>query len=235
MHIAGLTFVLRRSPRRKTLGLTVDRAGDLVIHAPDATAEEQIAQWVGTKLLWVHRKLAQKDALRQERRPLEFVSGENICYLGRGYRLRVVDGQKEPLEFDGEWFNLRRRDQADAVGHFRDWFVRAGTEWLEARVALIAPRTGGGEVRVRVGDLGFRWGSCGRSGALRFNWRLLQLPVHLVDYVVTHELVHRTERHHTRRFWQALERALPDCQTRRAELERDWHTYVAFEVTRTVA
>lgn len=230
LHIDGLTFALRRSPRRKTLGLTVDRGGELVVHAPDAMAQDQIAQWVGTRLLWVHRKLAQKEALRQERRPLEFVSGESICYLGRGYRLRVVDGQPEPLEFDGEWFNLRRSDQPSAAGHFRDWFIRAGTDWLQERVKRLSPKTGGGPVAIAVGDLGFRWGSCGKDGVLHLNWRLLQLPVHLIDYVVAHELVHRVERHHTQPFWQAFERAMPDCREREAELAREWHVYASFEV-----
>ena len=77
---------------------------------------------------------------------------------------------------------------------------------------------------------GFRWGSHGRKGVLNFNWRLLQLPVHLVDYVVAHELAHRVEGNHSEQFWETLERAMPDCRVREAELERDSHLYVGFEV-----
>ena len=54
--------------------------------------------------------------------------------------------------------------------------------------------------------------------------------MHLVDYVVAHELAHRIEAHHAPRFWQVLERAMPDRRNREAELERDSHLYVGFEV-----
>ena len=230
LHIADLDFEVRRSTRRKTYGLTVDRAGELVVHAPESAAEDQLRQWVGKKLLWVHRKLAEKQDIRPRRRPIEFVTGESVFHLGQSYRLRVEDTQAVPLDFDGEWFHLRRGNQAEAASHFRTWFIRTGADWLTARAKALLPRIGGGDVIVNVGDLGYRWGSCGKKGIMHFNWRLLQLPVHLIDYVVAHELVHRIEHNHTQRFWEMLERAMPDCRAREAELERDWHCYVAFDV-----
>ncbi|TDA69510.1 M48 family peptidase [Sulfuricurvum sp. IAE1] len=66
--------------------------------------------------------------------------------------------------------------------------------------------------------MGFRWGSCGKNSVLHFNWRLLQLPVFLVDYVVAHELVHLHERNHTPTFWQILGRVLPDWKERKDAL-----------------
>lgn len=230
LHIADLDFEVRRSPRRRTLSLTVDRAGELVVHAPESTGEEPLRRWIGSKLLWVHRKLAEKQNLQPRRRPVEFVTGESIFYLGRSYRLRLVECQSVPVEIDGEWFLLRRDDQAQAAAHFRRWFIQTGSRWLSARAEALLPRIGGEDVTVKVGDLGFRWGSCGRKGVVHLNWRLLQLPVHLIDYVVAHELVHRIERHHTPAFWKVLERAMPDCRAREVELEREWHFYVAFEV-----
>jgi len=230
LHIANLDFEVRRSPRRKTLGLTVDRAGELVVHAPESSGEDQLRQWIGKKLLWVHRKLAEKQDLRPRRQHLVFVTGESIFYLGQNYRLRVEDTQVVPLDFDGEWFHLRRANQAEAASHFKAWFIRTGAHWLAARAKALLPRIDGGDVTVNVGDLGYRWGSCSMKGVMHFNWRLLQLPVHLIDYVVAHELVHRVEHNHTPRFWGMLERAMPDCRARETELEHEWHFYVAFDV-----
>ncbi len=228
LHISELDFEVRRSARRKTLGLTVDRAGELVVHAPEAADEQQLRLWIGKKLLWVHKKLAEKEELRPRRRPLEFVTGESIFYLGQSYRLRIVDDQEQPLTFDGEWFILRRADQIAATAQFRKWFIQSGSDWLAGRVKVLLPKIGGVEAAVDVRDLGYRWGSCGKQGVLHFNWRVLQLPVHLADYVVAHELVHRIEHNHTPRFWKTLEHAMPDCRTRESELEREWHCYVAF-------
>jgi predicted metal-dependent hydrolase len=64
----------------------------------------------------------------------------------------------------------------------------------------------------------YRWGSCGRDGTIYLNWRVLQFPVRLVDYVLTHELCHLVEPSHNSEFQKALERALPDYEARKAEL-----------------
>ena len=218
LQIGGLTFEVRRSPRRRTLGLTVDRDGELVIHSPEATPPPELEKWARSKLLWVHRKLAIKEELAPKRRGPEFVSGESFSYLGRSYRLSIAAHQEEPLRFDGHRFYLRRDARTAASDLFRDWYVSVGKEWLEKRIRLLARKTGCSPTEVEVRDLGFRWGSCSRSGLVLLNWRLLQLPVRLADYVIVHELTHLIEPHHGPAFWRALDRALPDWRDRKEEL-----------------
>lgn len=227
LHIGDMDFEVRRSTRRKTLGLTVDRAGELVVHAPDGTTKADLERWVESKLLWVHRKLLLKEEQAGLSHQLEFISGEAISYLGRNYRLKVVDCQEQPLCFDGQWFLLRRRDRGGAVEHFRQWFVDTGTPWVQKRVKAWEPKTGTSPSRVIVEDLGYRWGSCGKNEVLYFNWRLLQLPVRLVDYVLVHEMIHLIERNHTEGFWRALERVLPDWRIRKDQIESDWSLHAA--------
>lgn len=213
--VDNLEFEVRRSPRRKTLGLTVDRAGELVVHAPETASETELHKWVEKKLLWVHQKLLRKEVHNAGVHKLETVSGESIAYLGQNYRLKIVKDQATPLQFDGQWFLLREGDRFDAPRHFQTWYQNAGTEWLTERVLFWEPKVGKAASKIVVGDLGFRWGSCGKNSVLYFNWRLLQLPVFLVDYVVVHELVHLHERNHTPTFWQILGRALPDWKERK--------------------
>jgi predicted metal-dependent hydrolase len=218
LQIDELTFEVRRSERRRTLGLTVDRGGELVVHAPRAITPLELEKWIGNKLLWVHRKLAVKEELAPKRRGPVYVSGESFAYLGRSYRLAIVSQQEEPLRFDGRRFYLQRDARTNAGDHFRRWYVATGKDWLEKRVSLLARKTGRNPAQIEVKDLGFRWGSCGRSGVALFNWRLLQLPVRLVDYVIMHELTHLNEPHHGPTFWRALDRSLPDWRDRREEL-----------------
>jgi predicted metal-dependent hydrolase len=228
LHIADLEFEVRRGPRRKTLGLTVDRAGELIVHAPDSATEEELHRWVQRKLLWVHRKLAQKQEMNGAARTPEFVSGESFYYLGKNFRLRVVNKGAVPLKLVDEWFLLRRKDCPDAGRHFRDWYLAAGTPWLSNRVDVWVPRVNARPARIRVGDLGFHWGSCGRKGMVYFNWRLLQLPVRLIDYVVVHELIHLIEHNHGRQFWRIMERTLPDWRERKETIESGWQGFTAF-------
>lgn len=230
MLIADLEFQVRRSPRRKTLGVTVDRAGELVVYAPEATSEEELRNWLGRKLLWVHQKLALKNAMTGTAQHPDFVSGESIFYLGKNYRLKLLDDQNEPLRFDGQWFRLRRRDQSKAPQHFRKWYLDSGMQWLSKRIEMWHPKVGTAPSRINIGDLGYRWGSCGKNGVVHFNWRLLQLPVRLVDYVIVHELVHLLEHNHTREFWRILDCVLPDWRDRKTTMESGWQSYLTFGI-----
>jgi hypothetical protein len=217
LEVGGLAFEVRRSSRRRTLGLTVDRGGELVMHAPLTTSQANLSQWAETKLLWIQQKLALKESSTAGMLTPEYVTGEIFSYLGRRYRLVLVEKQRTPLVFDGEHF-LLHRNARPADAHFRRWYLAAAKEWLPQRIALLQPRAGRQPTRLVVRDLGFHWGSCGRDGGIYLNWRLLQLSTRLVDYVLIHELCHLIEPSHNREFRRALERALPDWQEREAQL-----------------
>jgi predicted metal-dependent hydrolase len=217
LKLGGLEFEVRRSERRKTLSLTVDRGGELVAHVPAETSAEELSRWIRGKLLWVHRKLSLKEDAAPKMRAPEYVSGETFCYLGRRYRLKILNQQEEPLQFDGTRFTLRQ-DARPAQPHFRRWYIETGADWLKRRVETLSTRAASNPKRVDVRELGFRWGSCGRNGVLYFNWKVLQLPVRLVDYVIAHELIHLREGHHGPAFWEALGRTMPDWQKRKDAL-----------------
>lgn len=219
LAVGGLTFEVRRSSRRRTLNLTVDRGGELVIHGPAESSDKELTAWVSSKLLWVHRKLALKAADVPRVRTPEFVTGESFKYLGRACRLSVLAQQEKSLCFDGRRFFLRRDAIPTAMSHFRAWYIATGRAWITNRVALLAKSVGAVPTRIGVLELGFRWGSCGRNGVVYFNWKLLQLPVRLADYVIAHELCHIKEPRHGPEFWRALERALPDWKDRQAILK----------------
>lgn len=115
---------------------------------------------------------------------------------------------------------LLRRDAVPGDSHFRHWYIANGKRWLQRRVDLLHRRTGPAPSQVVVRDLGYRWASCGRNGILYFNWRALQLPVSVIDYLAVHELCHLVEPNHRPAFWSALERALPDWRDRKDDLHR---------------
>lgn len=218
LHIDGLSFRVRRSEHRKTLGITVERGGDLLVDAPATLPARRIEAIVRSRLLWVHSKLARKRQLMREREAARYVPGEGHPYLGRRHRLLLVDGpREEPLRLAHGRFELARRERARGEAIFRDWYASRGREWLRERVDELAQRMAVAPKRVEVRDLGYRWGSCAR-GVVYFHWKLMQLPPRLIEYVAAHELVHLRVQHHTPAFWRLLRRVLPDMADRKAAL-----------------
>ena len=205
------------SPRRKTVELTVERDGSLVVRAPLGTPPELLEGFIQDKQFWVYTKLAQKDALSHPVQTKEFVTGEGFRYLGRSYRLLLVDEQDVPLKLEAGRFKLLRGEVGRGREHFIAWYKAHALPWFRRRVKLYAPRIGAAPTRVDVRELGFRWGSCGRGGGVNFNWQTIVLPANVVDYVVVHELVHLREGNHTPEFWTRVERVLPNYQQR-----KDW-------------
>ena len=72
--------------------------------------------------------------------------------------------------------------------------------------------------RITIREQKTRWGSCSSKGNLNFNWKLVLMPMDLLDYVVVHELAHRREMNHSKDFWRIVEEVLPDYRERRKRL-----------------
>lgn len=218
IQVDDLQFTLRRSARRRTMQITVERTGELILSAPPQVDIDRLRAFVNEKRFWIYTKLAEKDWLQRPVPRKEFVGGEGFLYLGRSYRLQWVDDQDLPLKLMNGRFALRRDAQADARAHFIHWYSEKARIWLSGRVADYQSRMEVAPAGVRVQDLGYRWGSCGKGDWLYFHWKTILLPARIAEYVVVHELAHLHEPHHTPAFWLRVERAMPDYAQRRTWL-----------------
>jgi predicted metal-dependent hydrolase len=81
---------------------------------------------------------------------------------------------------------------------------------LPERCACLAGEHGIKISRVTVRNQRSRWGSCSPHGAIALNWRLVQMPPFVSDYVILHELMHTRQPNHSRRFWREVERVCAD-------------------------
>jgi predicted metal-dependent hydrolase len=120
-------------------------------------------------------------------------------------RLRLVRGQDDALSGALSPAELRRlREQARRE--------------LPARLLELAAQHGLQVTRISVRNQRTRWGSCSRSGHVCLNWRLVQLPPSVRDYVLIHELMHLKRMNHSRAFWKLVAAACPDYKKTRAWL-----------------
>ena len=174
--------------------------------------------FVREKKFWLYTKLAEKEARQRAIGRAEFVSGEGFPYLGRSYRLLLVDEQDAPLKLEAGRFKLLRRLSPEGREQFVRWYTEHATRWLRRRVRDWAARMGVNPRGLEVRDLGFRWGSCGQTGVVNFHWATILMPPRVVDYVVVHELAHLVEPNHTTEFWRVVERSMPEYEQRKAWL-----------------
>ena len=217
LTVGDLRFALKRSTRRRTMEITVERTGELILSAPPDVGVAKLRAFALEKRFWVYTKLAEKERLLRGVATKEYVDGEGFLYLGRSHRLKVVDGQVAPLRLMNGRFLLNRAEIAAGREHFVHWYSERARAWLSNRVAEYQTRMGVQPAGVKVQDLGYRWGSCGKGEWLYFHWKTVLLPARIAEYVVVHEMAHLHERHHTPDFWLRVERAMPDFAQR-----KDW-------------
>lgn len=218
MVVDDLRFRVQRSARRRTMQITVERDGELVLSAPPQVDEAQLRAFVQEKRFWIYTKLAAKDRLQRQVPRKEFVGGEGFLYLGRSHRLKLVDTQDVPLKLTAGRFCLRRDALPAAREHLIHWYSAHARVWLSGRVTDYQSRMEVRPAGVRVQDLGYRWGSCGKGDWLYFHWKTILLPARIAEYVVVHEIAHLHEPHHGPAFWGRVERAMPDYAQRKTWL-----------------
>jgi predicted metal-dependent hydrolase len=110
---------------------------------------------------------------------------------------------------------LRRDFVEGARSYLVQWYSTRAKAWLLEMVQDYAARMEVNPAGVKIQDLGYRWGSCGKGNLLYFHWKTILLPPHIAEYVVVHELAHLYRSHHTTEFWQRVERAMPDFERRK--------------------
>jgi predicted metal-dependent hydrolase len=228
LTVDDLRFEVRRSARRTSVQITVDRGGELLLAAPEGCSTRVMEQFVREKRFWIYTKLAEKDLLGRSASKKEFVNGEGFSYLGRSYRLLLVDRQDVSVKLERGRFKMRRSGVGQGAAHMIGWYCEHGRSWLAKRVERFQRRVGVEPAGVTVQDLGYRWGSCGKGGRLFFHWRTLLLPPPVIEYVVVHELVHLLEVHHTPAFWARVERAMPDFAGRKQWLTERGRAWTEF-------
>jgi len=215
--VKDLRFELRRSSRRRALEITVERDGKLVLSAPTDVPEALLRDFVQRKRMWIYRQLARHDALPELAPRKVFTEGEGFSYLGRSYRLRLVDESDAAVKLTGGRFVMPKALARDGRELLIRWYGERARAWITTRVADYAARMEVAPTGVRVQDLGYRWGSCGKGSWLYFHWKSILLPARIAEYIVVHEMAHLHEPHHTPEFWRRVERAMPDFK-----LRKDW-------------
>ncbi|MBP6367135.1 MAG: M48 family metallopeptidase [Nitrosomonas sp.] len=219
----NIAYTLKRC-KRKSIGLKIDGNG-LSISIPLHAAIPNVDSILQEKADWITQKLTHW----KSKKDLALTWAENTTYPLLGEPWQIA------MQTSGELHMIRQ--SIKAIHHESDaklvpdlaprqiekfvmtWYHRQAIICFQQRIQFYAQKLNLQPPTFHLSRAKTRWGSCNTRGVIHLNWRLIQMPLHLVDYVVAHELAHLIEMNHSSAFWKQVESVYPDYLMARKELK----------------
>ena len=204
-----IPYQIIRSSNRKTISITVNRDGQVIVRAPQYVLEDTIRRFVEQKASWIQKHVTHFTFAAEERRAFSLTYGDTVSILGQDYP--ITSHQENYADFDGKQLTLPPDLPPQEILHtVREILKKIAREYIPSRAAVWSSRLGVIPTAVRINNAAKRWGSCSSKNSLNFSWRLMMAPPKAVDYVIIHELSHILEHNHSDRFWKIVSRTMPD-------------------------
>ena len=202
---------------RKTLSISIDTFGRLIVRAPKRYSEERIFAFLQEKEGWIVKKQAERKGL-QSVLPPDNLQEYSFLLLGKQTKIVLCDGNKVGYDSEQNVIYLPyEKTQDRLVKWLKDNAKRILTTVTERK----AKEMGVCYRSITVTSAKTRWGSCSGDNALRYTFRLLYCPKEVIDYVVVHELAHTVQHNHSPKFWQVVEKFVPDWKVKRKWLKNN--------------
>ena len=207
--------IIIRSNRR-SLSVSVDAFGRLVVRAPQKYPEAKIITFLNEKEDWILKKKREK-AETGMRLPPETLEGYSFMLLGKDCRIRLIKTGK--VVFDPQT-NIVYVPAKNAKAKLVNWLKanakRLFTEVTAEKAKLMKTKF----KSVRISSARTRWGSCSFDNSIRYSFRLIYAPKEVIEYIVVHELAHTKQKNHSKDFWDLVEKYLPDYEDHKEWLIR---------------
>ena len=221
-----VAYTLKRCKRR-TIGMKIDSRG-LTVRIPSRESLHWVESVLRNKADWVVEKLDEWKTRKSNE--LVWEEGAVFPLLGEPWQLaataagvmqmtraRVKTGA-EDRQMQLPLPSVLAARQIEKI--VMEWYRNKALTCFSERIELYADKLGVALPQLRLSRARTQWGSCHVRGVVHLNWRLIQMPLNLVDYVVAHELSHLIEMNHSPAFWQTVGRVYPDYVAARKELKR---------------
>ena len=221
MKLDGIDISIEKTERRKTVSIFIERDGSVRVLAPVTATDEKIETAVKAKEYQIFTKIAKWKELNQGKVNREFVNGQSFLYLGKNYRLSIEENQDVPLKVSGGFFRLDKKylNKVDKV--FKDFYRDKAEQKIKERLKLIEEKFQHKPTAIKVLELQNRWASWTPKNGLNFHWKCIMAPVAVLDYIITHEVVHLKDPNHSIEFWNELDKKMPNYREYENWLKRN--------------
>jgi predicted metal-dependent hydrolase len=225
--------VFRSRKRKRTIAFKMERDSHLRVLAPASASLGSLTKILRQRASWIIQQLAERKDIAPQN---DFTDGTGFSYLGHRYILRVTQGGTnaalQSCRLSPRFIHIYVPDENLSPENLRQevrleiilWLKKRARVKLKKRCDLWAARMGVDYKKLMVTNPHGRWGSCSSDNVIRLNWRLMLVPLAIVDYVVVHELAHIPHKNHGPRFWAFVGRFMPDYLARRKYLRKIEHT-----------
>jgi predicted metal-dependent hydrolase len=173
------------------------------------------------KARWIQQKLALREVNQVS--PMQWVDGEPLMFMGQDIVLSLQHhATNKAVVLHGNQLLVRspQIDQPAFVARkVLQWFAQQALPDFTRRVELVAAQMGEKVNSVALSNARSRWGSCNSRKQIRLNWRLIQAPPHIIQYVICHEMAHLREMNHSARFYSVQASLFPNHVQAEKELK----------------
>jgi predicted metal-dependent hydrolase len=222
-----IQYTLKRSAKRRTIGFLINDHG-LSVVAPKWVTVTQVEESLREREEWIIRKtfewqdyVKKRDSLR-----VDWGNGAKVRYLGAEITVRLDDSPevtKVGFVLTNHELRIALPPQASdeqIKNRVESWLQSQAKAVFAERIPFYSQKLGSSPTRWGLSSARTRWGSCAHDGSIRLNWRLVQFPLDILDYVVAHELAHLKELNHGPDFWRTVGELFPDYEQKRRWLKQ---------------
>ncbi|MCT4610981.1 MAG: M48 family metallopeptidase [Pelagimonas sp.] len=197
--------------RTTRVAIHVEPDGKVIVDAPPGFSPVDIQKAVQKRARWIVSHVEDAQARFAHVRPREYVSGEQVLYLGCRYVLKVLPTAAKPraVRLKGNRLEVETRVGAaeDVRSKVRAWYRVKARDYFAKRLAEASQRLPWVNEMppFRLLEMNKQWGSCSADGQVILNPHLVKAPRECIEYVVLHELSHLKHHDHGPEFWQLLD------------------------------
>lgn len=193
---------------RKSLSLTINANGDLIVRAPKNMPLYEIMDFINKKRKWIEDRCTSiKDVLQKNK---QIIDCEEVFFLGKRYKVYETQGIQEPYITNQSLLIKPCKTLNKKQKMLKLWFMGKVQQILIDRVETLARFMKQGFTSINILNSKSKWGMCDSKKGLYFNWKLIMLSPELIDYVIIHELAHLIELNHSPKFWEIVKAVLPN-------------------------
>ncbi len=188
--------------KRRTLGIEITNSGELIIRTPKNISQDTINKIINQKLEWIKKKQTLVKRRNAELKTANSSKNNKFLILGKHYNLSINNLDKSILE---------------------KFYKKNAKNVFLQRINLNSQNLNLPYSKMTISNAKKQWGSCNHKNNISISWRLIMAPIEIIDYVIIHELYHTKIKNHSKKFWESIEKIIPDYKQKRKWLKNNAH------------